>query len=248
MRCCALPSLVLGLALAAAAPATAREAGDPFEAVNRRIHSFNQGVRGHVLGPLAEGYHAVTTPGLRRSVAGVFANLAEPITAASGLLAGDLDRAWNATARFGINTALGWGGVRDRAAEMGYAPRPFAPADAVCSWGVPSGPFLVLPLLGPSTLRDAGAMLATTATLSQILPPELVGAWGAGDMFVGYTRLHQELTRVDAEALDAYALYRSAYLQRRAAVCAPDRERMAALLAAEEEATPAATSPYGHPR
>lgn len=220
----------LGLLLSAL---PARAADDPFEGVNRRIHSFNQALRAHVLGPLAEGYAAIAPPGMRQGIAQAMSNLAEPVTAVSSLVAGEFDQALNALSRFGINTTLGLGGVRDRAAEMGYPRRIFALADAACSWGLPSGPYLVMPLLGPTTLRDAGALAVTSAALAQVLPAELVASWGASDAFVAYAGLHDLLVRVDADSLDAYAVHRSAYFQHRAARCAPDRARLLVLGAAD---------------
>ncbi|GGC68147.1 hypothetical protein GCM10011504_52640 [Siccirubricoccus deserti] len=211
--------------LAAAQPATVRAAGDPFEAVNRRIHTFNRSVQTKVLGPLAELYLSATSAEIRRGVVNVLANLNEPITAVSGLAAGNARLAANAATRFGINSTLGLAGVHDPAAAMGYPRQAFGIADAICSWGVPSGPFVVLPLLGPSTLRDAGALVATSVTLSQTLGSDVYFAWSGSDLFVGYAQLHRELERIDAESLDTYAVYRSAYLQRRAAVCPTNRAR-----------------------
>jgi phospholipid-binding lipoprotein MlaA len=209
--------------LAVAQPMTARAAADPFEAVNRRIHAFNQNVRSRVLGPLAELYLAHTSATFRHGVVNVLANLSEPITAVSSLAAGDLRLATNAAARFGINSTLGLAGVRDPAAAMGYPHRSFGVADAVCRWGVPSGPFLVLPLLGPSTLRDAGALAASSAALAQAMGSDVYLTWSGTDVFVGYTQVHRELERIEAQSLDAYAVYRSAYLQRRAAACPADQ-------------------------
>jgi phospholipid-binding lipoprotein MlaA len=102
-------------------------------------------------------------------------------------------------------------------------PRPFAPADALCAWGVPRGPFLVLPLLGPSTLRDAGAAAAAGAALSQAIGPDAWLAWSAGDALHAYAELHPELERIEAQSLDPYAVLRSAHLQRRAVACPGDR-------------------------
>lgn len=203
--------------------APARAAPDPLEPVNRRIHALNRLLQAHVLGPVAEAYVDYTPPGIRAGVANAFANLGEPITAISAMAAGDLPRAANAALRFGINTTLGLGGVSDAAAPLGFARRPMAPADVLCGWGVGSGPYLVLPLIGPSTLRDAGAMVATGAALSQAVGPEIVLGWRAGDLFTTYAGFHAELQQVDAQALDSYALHRSAFLQRRAATCAVDR-------------------------
>jgi phospholipid-binding lipoprotein MlaA len=211
------------LLLIVAQPTTVWAADDPFEAVNRRIHTFNRRVQAKVLDPLVDLYLSTTSAEVRRGVGNALGNLGEPIIAVSGLAAGNVDLAMNAAARFGINSTIGFAGVRDRAAEMGYPRRVFGVADAICSWGVPSGPFIVLPLLGPSTLRDAGALVATSATLSQTLGPEFYFAWSTSDVFVGYAQLHHELNRIDAHSLDAYAVYRSAYLQRRAATCGTDR-------------------------
>lgn len=210
------------LGAASAGPAIA--ADDPLEGLNRRVHGFNRSVQVNLLGPLAELYESATSPGLRRGVSNALANLGEPVSAVSGLMAGDLDLAWNAAARFGINSTLGLAGVYDPAVSMGYARRPAVVADALCAWGVPSGPFLVLPLIGPSTIRDAGALIASTTALSQAISPEVLLAWSASDSLITYAELHGELGRIEAQSLDAYAVYRSAYLQRRAARCGTDRD------------------------
>jgi phospholipid-binding lipoprotein MlaA len=211
---------ILLMALAVAMPA--RAAPDPLEGVNRRIHAFNQVFQARVLGPAVETYVAATSPGFRSGLSNALANLGEPVSALSSVAAGDLARAANAALRFGINTTLGLGGVHDAAATLGFPRQPFAPADAACSWGVPSGPYLVLPVLGPSTLRDATAMVATSAALSQAVGAEAFLGWRSGELFVGYAAIHEALQRIDATALDSYAVHRSAFLQRRAAVCPGD--------------------------
>ncbi len=209
------------LALALIAP-PALAAPDPLESWNRGVHAFNDAVRRHALAPAAELYRAHTTPELRQGLANAAANLREPISAASHLAAGRFDLALNSAARFGINTTLGRAGWQDRAAGLGHAPAPATPADALCRWGVPSGPFLVLPLLGPSTLRDAGAGLATGAALAALIGPDVTAGWSAGDALLGYAAIHPELSRLDATSLDPYATIRSAWLQRRAAACPGD--------------------------
>lgn len=219
------PFLIAFMALALAAPAQA--APDPLEPLNRRVHALNRLLQVHVLGPAAEAYVEHVPPGLREGVANALSNLGEPITVVSSIVAGDLPRAGNAALRFGINTTLGLGGVADAATSLGLPRRPMATADAVCSWGVPSGPYLVLPLLGPSTLRDAGTMVATSAALSQMVGTEAFLGWRGTDLFTSYAAFHAELTQIDAQALDSYALHRSAFLQRRAAACPADRQAMA---------------------
>lgn len=238
MRLRTLCRIVAGAMLLVAQPAAAQAAGDPFETVNRRIHAFNRAVQAKLLGPLAELYLSATSAEVRRGVSNSLANLSEPITAVSGLAAGDLALAVNAAVRFGINSTFGFAGVHDRAATMGYPRQSFGVADAVCRWGLPSGPFVVLPLLGPSTLRDAGALVVTSTALSQTLGSDLYFAWSGTDALIGYAQLHHDLERIDTQSLDAYAVYRSAYLQRRAAVCPTDRLRDAAHAAEDEPGTP----------
>ncbi len=209
--------------LASAQIPTARAADDPFEAVNRRIYGFNRVIQVRVLSPLAERYLSATPPQVRRGVVNVLANLREPITAVSSLAAGNFRSATNAVTRFAINSTLGLAGIKDRAAGMGYPRHAFSLADAACSWGVPSGPFIMLPLLGPSTVRDAGALAAQSAALDQTLGADAYLAWSGSDLFVDYAQLHRDLKRLDAASLDPYAVYRSAYLQRRATTCPVDR-------------------------
>lgn len=216
-------ALLLGLLLPLSLPGPALAAPDPLEGWNRQVHGFNRLAQTWVLDPVATAYTALAPAPMRQGIANAFANLREPITALTGLAAGDFDLAWNATARFGINSSLGLGGVRDAAAERGWPRRVAMPADALCAWGVPSGPYLVLPILGPSTLRDAGALLASSAALAQVLGPEVFLPWRGGEIVVEYSALSPEIARVEAESIDPYAVYRSAYRQRRAAACAPDR-------------------------
>lgn len=215
-------SLALAAALTlAATPALA--ADDPLEGANRRIHAFNEVVRVQVLAPLAGLYVAHVPRPVRDGAARALANLGEPVTAAAALAAGETGIAANAALRFGINLTMGLGGIRDAAAERGRAPRPFSLADAACRWGVPAGPYLVLPVLGPSTLRDAAAQTISAAALVQLLGSDAMLAWSGAEALTGYAALHVALERVAADSLDPYAVLRSAYLQRRAAACPGDR-------------------------
>lgn len=204
----------------AATPALA--ASDPLETVNRQVHTFNLLTQQHVLRPMAQAYTAWTPAPVRRGVANALANLGEPVTAASALLAGDVTLATYAAARFGINTTLGYAGVRDAAVGMGYPPARMGVADALCRWGVPSGPYLVLPFLGPSTLRDASATLATSLALAQALGTDAVLAWNTATAWTEYAAHHPALDQTTTQALDSYATWRSIYRQRRAVACGGD--------------------------
>ena len=159
---------------------------------------------------------------MRAGVVNVLANLREPVTAVSSLVVGDVAASGNAVVRFAVNSTVGLGGVRDRAAGLGYPRQAATFADAACRLGVPSGPFLMLPLLGPSTARDAAALAAQGAVLDQTLGMDAYLALAGSDLFVDYTELHPDLKRLDAQSLDPYAAYRSIYLQRRAQACPGD--------------------------
>lgn len=203
-------------------PAAASSRGDPLERVNRYSHEFNAALRAHVLTPAARFYVDTLPVSVRQGVGQALSNLGEPVTALAGLAGGEFGIAANAMQRFGINTVLGYGGVRDVAVERGLPPRSYSLADAACGWGVPSGPYLVLPVFGPSTLRDATATLATSLALSQAVGTEALLAWHAGTSFHGYATIHRDLDAADAQALDPYSMQRSAHLQRRALACPGD--------------------------
>ena len=217
-----LRALTICAALAMAHSPAARAAADPFEAANRQVFAFNQAVRRWVLAPAAERYRAVTSPEVRAGIVNVLANLREPVTAVSSLAVGDIAASGNAVVRFAVNSTVGLGGVRDQAAGLGYPRQAATFADAACRLGVPSGPFLMLPLLGPSTARDAAALAAQGAVLDQTLGMDATLALAGSDLFAGYAELHPDLKRLDADSLDPYAAYRSIYLQRRAVACPTD--------------------------
>jgi phospholipid-binding lipoprotein MlaA len=213
----------LALAAALLLPAAGvQAAGDPLEAVNRHVHGFNLRAQRHVLAPAASAWRGWAPAPVREGIGNALANLGEPVTAASALLAGEPRMVATAALRFGINTTLGYGGMRDPASGMGYPRASLGVADALCRWGVPPGPYLVLPLLGPSTLRDAAGGLATSLALSHMLGAEAVAAWGAASGFVDYADWQPQLDRLERNAIDGYAALRSIHAQRRAASCPLD--------------------------
>ena len=246
--------LVLACMAVTCAPPARAEPADPLEQVNRRVHAFNRLAQVHALGPAAELYRAQVPAPVRQGIGQALANLREPVVAASALAAGDVTAARTAATRFGINTVLGWGGVRDRAAEMGHAPRAFTPADALCAWGVPAGPFLVLPLLGPTNVRDAigdgvdslgnPVGLATGYAFTP-LASQLIGA-GRGALG-GLTLRADNIETLDAlraESLDYYARLRSVVQQRRDAQLGRTSERGGGLITLDDPgAGPAAPLP-----
>lgn len=128
---------------------------DPWEAFNRPVFAFNDTLDTWALKPLARGYQAVTPQFLEDGIGNVFANLGEIGNFANNTLQGKFHDAGVDTARFLINTTVGVGGFFDVARHAGLPRNDEDFGQTLGVWGVPSGPYLVLPFLGPSTPRDA---------------------------------------------------------------------------------------------
>jgi len=132
---------------------------DPFESTNRSVLSMNESIDKAVIEPVARAYRYITPKPVRTGVRNMLRNLKSPITMGNELLQGDLTGFANASGRLFINTILGVGGFFD-VADMGgipYEPEDFGQTLGV--WGVDHGPYFVMPLLGPSSLRDGTGML-----------------------------------------------------------------------------------------
>lgn len=132
-------------------PAT--DLADPVEPINRIVFAINDGLDFILLRPIAFVYKTVLPGFVRRAVGNFLSNVATPITLTNDLLQGEWDRAGNTLIRFAINTTAGIGGLDDLAARAGY-PRHYEDfGQTLGKYGVPSGPYLVLPIIGPATPR-----------------------------------------------------------------------------------------------
>ncbi|WP_207459882.1 VacJ family lipoprotein [Azospirillum sp. SYSU D00513] len=198
-------------------------ANDPFEPVNRAIFGFNETVDKAVLQPVAEGYVAVVPDPLRVAVHSFIYNLLSPFNIAHNLLQGDLEGAGTATGRFMTNTLLGFGGIADVATAAGIPNDQEDFGQTLGAWGVGEGPFLVLPIIGPSNLRDTfGYAVDTVAD-----PVRLWGnASGNQEWLYGRTGAYavdrragllREIEDLRRNSIDPYATTRSLYHQQRQA-------------------------------
>jgi phospholipid-binding lipoprotein MlaA len=133
---------------------------DPLESWNRRVYHFNYRFDHWVFLPLVDGYRYVTPDLLETGVHNFFSNLGEVPTLANSLLQLKGQRAMNSTARLLFNTILGIGGIWDPASLMGLPRLREDFGQTLGHYGVPAGPYLMLPLLGPSNLRDTGGLVA----------------------------------------------------------------------------------------
>lgn len=197
---------------------TGNDPRDPWEAYNRRMFAFNDTVDRFVLTPAAEGYRAVLPEPARDCIRNVFENLYEPWNFVNNLLQAKPDGAARSFMRFGVNTIFGLGGCIDIASDMqGLQRKPEDFGQTLGYWGVPDGPYLVLPIFGPSTVRDTAGFVVDRygEPLQSFLKDK--DYWIAtGVRVVSLREAVLDATRnADKAALDRYLFYRDAYLQRR---------------------------------
>jgi len=146
--------LAFGVALLAGCAIAKPRTDDPWEGFNRKMYSFNSAADKAVIRPAAVGYRKVTSPNMRRIVANFFANLKMPITIVNDILQVDPRSAAHNTGRFVINSTVGFAGLFDPASEMELPPDETDFGVTLAKWGLPEGPYLVLPLVGSTTARD----------------------------------------------------------------------------------------------
>lgn len=195
---------------------------DPFESVNRRTLRLNQTVDRWVVAPVADAYGYAVPDRAKRSVRDFLANLESPAIFVNDVLQGELGHAATTVARFSINTVFGLAGLFDPATAMGLDRHTSDFGQTLARNGFGSGPFLIVPLLGPTTVRDGIGTLVDIAlqpTIYLLGPAPLVVA-SVQEGTVGLTmREHhgQDLKRLEQASLDYYASLRSAYYQDRMA-------------------------------
>lgn len=197
---------------------------DPIENVNRGIFKFNDVVDTAVIAPVAKGYRAAVPKPARVGVRNVIHNLKTPQYVANNLLQGNLAGASDDTTRFFANTLFGLGGIIDVAGAEGVKYKEEDFGQTLGKWGVGSGAYVVLPLYGPSTLRDTAGLIVDSNTdpLNLWLNNTDREGYYYGRLAVSAVDKREELLDVLADlkknSIDYYAATKSAYLQRRAAL------------------------------
>lgn len=191
---------------------------DPLEPFNRGVYQFNEGLDRAVLKPVATAYQDVTPSPVRTGVSNFFNNLRDLWSSVNALLQARPREAAENFMRFNVNTFFGLGGVLDIATEMGIERTTLDVGHTLGRWGVPSGPYLVLPVFGPSAVRDTVGLVADhQGDLVQQGVDHVPTRNALTALRVVDTRAH--LLRagelLDDVALDKYSFTRDAYLQRR---------------------------------
>ena len=206
-----------------AAQAAAENFNDPLEDTNRSTFSFNQGVDRVVLVPAAEAYRTVLPPPVRQSIHDFLQNLNGPVILLNDVLQGQLGLAGNTLARLVINTTAGVGGMFDVATRAGI---PYHSNDlgvTLATWGFQEGPYIVIPVLGPSNERDLIGMIGDSfADPGDYVASQHHLLWAAVTRTATSgidvrSRNIETLADIEKTSLDYYATIRSLYRQRRAA-------------------------------
>jgi phospholipid-binding lipoprotein MlaA len=212
----AATALTFTLGGCATLPSGKPDPSDRFERVNRSVYSFNRAIDHAVLRPVARAYVKVTPVPVRHSISNFLTNLDYPVTIVNDFLQGKFHDGFSDVGRLGVNTVVGIGGLFDPASHWGMAKHNEDFGLTLATWGLPSGPYLMLPVLGPSSVRDAPGRFADRFAT----PISYLNNTG---LEVGTFVVKGVTTRADVLGLDPiidssfdpYAVVRSAWLQRR---------------------------------
>lgn len=219
-------ALLLPLAACATPKAGSFEVAeaDRWEGRNRKIYNFNKRLDARVLKPTANVYRTVVPKSARTGITNIYSNYGEPANIMNALLQGKIKQAFRSLDRLIINTTLGIGGIADNATELGRPQEPEDFGQTFATWGIESGPYVVLPVFGPSTLRDSFGLafdividpadFARNAAFSPSIP------WRIGQLATRIINFRARATEMGADtlladSLDEYALLKSVYLQNR---------------------------------
>ncbi|MCW7553609.1 VacJ family lipoprotein [Endozoicomonas gorgoniicola] len=187
---------------------------DPWENVNRSVFGFNEWIDTYALKPVAKGYDTITPKPVQQLVSNFFSNLGEIRNAANSLLQLKAGDTLAAIGRFGINSTIGMLGILDVAGPLGIEKRYQDFGLTLARWDVPSGPFVVVPLLGPRTVRSGVGIIPD----SMVSPKQMVEPQGDRLFVNGLDLVNTRAALLSSEELivgDRYSFIRDAYLQRR---------------------------------
>ncbi len=220
-----IPNLAIAVAFALALSGCASQNNkDPLEGMNRGIYKFNDVADKAVIKPVATVYKKVAPTPIRKGFNNFFSNLGAITTVVNDLLQFKFAYAFTDAGRFVINTTFGLAGFIDVAGMDNIEKRKEDFGQTLGYWGLGNGAYLVLPILGPSSLRDATGLAVDTATTDPIAYTHNIGQvrlhnqLRAAQLIDKRTELLTASDLVDEASLDPYAFTRDAYLQRRASM------------------------------
>jgi phospholipid-binding lipoprotein MlaA len=203
---------------------------DPAEPVNRAIFKANVAADHAVMKPVAQAYSDHVPEGVQKGIHNVVQNLKEPAVAVNDALQGNVKHAWESVQRLAVNSTAGVGGIFDVAEKMGIPGHKSDFGQTLAVWGVGEGPFVELPLLGPSNARDAVGTVVDMAmnplTYVGGAPATYAGvATGSANVVDTRAQHLHDLDELERNSLDYYATLRSVYRQHRDAEISAAKER-----------------------
>jgi phospholipid-binding lipoprotein MlaA len=194
-----------------------RDPRDPFEPLNRAVYKFNDALDEAVAKPVATAYRDLLHEEIRSRIRNFFSNLGDPWIGANDLLQGKFFDGFESAMRFVFNSTLGLFGLHDVASDMGIEKRNEDFGQTLGRWGLGEGPYLVLPILSSSTVRDAAGTVVDWYgdPLTEFRPIRLRNSAIALRMVNTRAELLEASRILEQAALDRYVFQRDAYLQRR---------------------------------
>jgi len=205
--CASTEPAIGGASLAAARPSPV----DPYENLNRSIYGFNMGLDKYLLKPVADGYKFITPNFMQTGVTNFFRNLKGINVVLNDVLQGKFEQSASDTGRFLANSTIGLLGLFDVASEFGLAYNEEDFGQTLAVWGVDQGPYLVLPIMGPTTLRDGAAVVVDKAAN----PGTYVVGTGIVEGISDRANAEGALNFINEAALDPYVFMRESFLQYR---------------------------------
>jgi phospholipid-binding lipoprotein MlaA len=212
------PTLPVIIALALTGCATNGDPRDPLEPMNRAIHGFNEGFDRYLLRPVAEGYDTIMPTFAQTGVRNFFANLDDVTVVANDILQFKLEQGARDFMRLAFNSTFGMFGLLDVAGEMGLKKNNEDFGQTLGRWGVGTGPYLVLPIMGPSDIRDTAGFLVDSSYTDLVRNHDDVSTRNpvlALRLISRRADLLDAKRAMDAAALDGYEFSRDLYLERR---------------------------------
>ena len=229
--CLAAPGVLLASMLAGCATAPPQsdtadyqayeQQNDPIEPTNRFFYSVNDKIDRYAFKPVAQGYVDITTVGIRNHVGNFVTNIGEPARLVNFMAEGKPRDAGTSLVRFLVNSTIGIGGIFDPATSLGYPETDTDFGLTLAIWGVPPGPYLYLPVFGPSGARDVLNLPVEYFATPMAIAPK---STALTDFSYAETGIHlintraefiQPIDQIQATALDPYATFRSLYRQSR---------------------------------
>lgn len=198
-------------------PSAAVSRADPWESFNRKVFAFNDAIDEALFKPVAEGYRKVVPSPVRQGVSNFFGNIGDVWSATNHLLQGKVEPGLEMGLRVAFNTVFGFVGVLDIAGEAGLTRRSEDFGQTLAVWGISSGPYVVMPLLGPSTLRDSATLPVDRyyGSMGRFFEDYNVYATSALQLVNLRAELLDASKLAGEVSLDKYVFFRDAYFSRR---------------------------------